>query len=257
MIDVMGHELRTPISIVRNALLVMHSKFKKDGQVEKETLGKYLEMAVESVRRELTLIETLLSATKVEGNRIQLQFTKVDLIDVVEDSIEALKRDAIMKNLPLNFEKPKQEIFIYADRVRTQEIMDNFLSNAIKYTPKGKIDILIGTDDKFATLRVQDTGIGIAKSDVEKLGKKFFRAQPHYSAEQGARPSGTGLGLYVTFELIDVMNGKRIVESELGKGSTFGFALPLFNGQEDQSIDQTFMADPKLAKEVIDTGVKK
>ncbi len=256
MIDVMGHELRTPISIVRNALLVLNSKFKgSNGQIETETLGKYLDMAVESVRREITLIETLLSATKVEGNRIQLQFTKVDLLDVVNDSIEALKRDADLKNLPIKFEA-KDAIYVFADRVRCQEIIDNFLSNAIKYTPKGEILITLTADDKYGTVKVKDSGVGISAADIAKLGKKFFRAQPHYSAEQGSRPSGTGLGLYVTFELIHVMFGERIVESELGKGSTFGFSLPLFTGQEDKGIDQTFMTDPKLAKNAIDTGVK-
>ena len=257
MIDVMGHELRTPISIVRNALLVLDSKFKKSsGEIEKDTLGKYLEMAVESVRREITLIETLLSATKVEGNRIQLQFTKVDIVDVIEDSLEALKRDATLKGLPVNFNKPAGEVFIYADRVRTQEIMDNYLSNAIKYTPKGTIDITLEPGEKLTTLLVKDSGIGISQADIEKLGKKFFRAQPHYSSDQGARPSGTGLGLFVTFELIEVMNGKRIVESTLGKGSTFGFTLPTFTGQENKSIDQTFMTDPRIAKQAVDTGVK-
>jgi signal transduction histidine kinase len=256
MIDVMGHELRTPISIVRNALLVLNSKFKgSNGKIETETLGKYLDMAVESVRREITLIETLLSATKVEGNRIQLQLTKVDLLDVVNDSIEALKRDADQKNLPIKFDA-KDQIFVFADRVRCQEIMDNFLSNAIKYTPKGVIEIQLTADDKSGTIRVKDSGVGISSADIAKLGKKFFRAQPHYSAEQGSRPSGTGLGLYVTFELINVMFGTRIVESELGKGSTFGFSLPIFNGQQDKGIDQTFMTDPKLAKNAIDTGVK-
>lgn len=252
MIDVMGHELRTPISIVRNALLVLDSKYKNSkGQVDKDTLGKYLDMAVESVRREITLIETLLSATKVEGNRIQLQLTKVDLLDVVCDSLEALKRDAIQKGLKVIYNPPKEKIYIYADRVRVQEIMDNFLNNAIKYTPKGQIEIIISTTATTGIVDVKDTGVGISKTDIEKLGRKFFRAQPHYSAEHGARPSGTGLGLYVTFELIDAMGGERRVSSEVGKGSTFGFSFPLYTNQPDQHVDQTFMTDPGLAKKAV------
>ncbi|MBW7954175.1 hypothetical protein H3C67_05350 [Candidatus Dojkabacteria bacterium] len=253
MIDVMGHELRTPISIVRNALMVLDGKFKKNaGEIPKEMLGKYLEMAIESVKRELILIETFLSATKVEGNRIQLRLQKIDLNDVVNDSLEALGRDAKTKGLNIIHKPSKEPIYAYADRVRTQEIMDNFVSNAIKYTPRGSITIDVKADKKWVTATVKDTGVGISRQDLEKLGKKFFRAQPHYSATDGARPSGTGLGLYVTFELIDIMNGKRIITSELGKGSTFGFALPIFDGQEEKQIDQTFMTDPSLASETVD-----
>lgn len=209
-------------------------------------------MAIESVRRELTLIETLLSATKVEGNRIQLHLTKIDMKDVIDDSLEALRRDAQEKGLTINYDPPQHEIIAYADRVRTQEVMDNFLSNAIKYTPRGQITISVGEDDGFAWISVKDSGVGISREDIKKLGKKFFRAQPHYSAEDGARPSGTGLGLYVTFELIDVMNGKRDIQSEIGKGSTFSFYLPSYTEQEDTQIDQTFMTNPALAKETID-----
>lgn len=253
MIDVMGHELRTPISIVRNALLVLDSKFKKnDGEIPKDLLAKYLEMAIESVKRELTLIETLLSATKVEGNRIQLQFTKVDLKDVVDDALEALRRDAKQKGLTVNYDPPSEDIFVYADRVRIQEVMDNFLSNAIKYTPRGSIDITLRVNDGMGWVAVKDSGVGISEQDLKKLGRKFFRAQPHYSANDGARPSGTGLGLYVTFELIDVMEGIRDIKSEIGKGSTFSFGIPVFDGQEDRQIDQTFMTNPALAKETID-----
>ncbi|MFQ5493144.1 MAG: ATP-binding protein [Candidatus Dojkabacteria bacterium] len=254
MLDVMGHELRTPISIVRNALLVLHKKYNKnDGIIDKEILGKYLDMAVESVRREMTLIETMLSATKVEGNRIQLKMTKVDLVDVAGDAIEALQHDAAQKDVPINFKPNVEHLYVYSDRVRVQEIMDNFLSNAIKYTPSGHIDIKLSQSKTSGQVDVVDTGVGISKQDIEQLGKKFFRAQPHYTARDNARPSGTGLGLYVTFELINVLGGKRHIESEIGKGSSFGFSLPLHTDQKDKEIDQTFMTDPSLAKNTIDS----
>ncbi|HLD03837.1 MAG TPA: HAMP domain-containing sensor histidine kinase, partial [Candidatus Dojkabacteria bacterium] len=243
MIDVMGHELRTPITIVRNALLVMDSDY-NNNKLPPDKLRKYLDMSIESVRREITLIETLLSATKVEGNRIQLTLKKVDLIDVVNDALEAHKKIAGNKNLAIDFVPPEQPVFVYADRVRTQEIMDNYVSNAIKYTVKGGVTIRISLENDIAKVAVTDTGVGISKEDLVNLGKKFFRAGKTFSrATTSTQPSGTGLGLFVAFELLRLMNGTKEIKSDMGKGSTFSFTLPLYKDQKETSMDQAFMKD--------------
>lgn len=246
MIDVMGHELRTPITIVRNALHVLDSDFKNNnGVITEEKLGKYLEMGIESTRREMSLIETMLAATKIEGNRIQLSLTKIDMLDVINDSLEAHKHTAKSKGLKMIYNPPAdKEFFSFADRVRTQEVMDNLLGNSVKYTAKGQIEITIKEEKNMCRIDIKDTGVGIGKYDLEKLGKKFFRAKQLMQDESTeVHPGGTGLGLYVTFELINIMNGKKWIESEPGKGSTFSFALPLFAGQKNKEYDQTFMED--------------
>jgi signal transduction histidine kinase len=249
MIDVMGHELRTPISIVRNALVMLQMQTNAP-QLDPTKVSKYVDMGLESARREIKLIETLLSATKIEGNRIQLDFTKVDLLDVVNDSLEGTKGVARGKNLNIVYDKPKEPIYIYCDRVRVQEIMDNFLSNALKYTQKGNvyIDLKIDPAKGMAYASVKDTGIGIDMEDLQSLGRKFFRAKQYITfgnneTQQIVRPGGTGLGLYVTFELIRLMNGERDIQSRVGEGSTFTFGMPLYKGQPDQHLDQTFLAN--------------
>lgn len=143
MIDVMGHELRTPISIVRNALVMVEKQFEKEKMMSPVELHKYLDMALESTRREITLIETLLSATKVDASRMQLYYTKVDLKDVVHDGIEGQRVEVGKKDLQIVHASPDEEITVYADRTRIQEVMDNLYSNAVKYTPKGKIEIKV------------------------------------------------------------------------------------------------------------------
>jgi signal transduction histidine kinase len=255
MIDVMGHELRTPISIVRNAVIMMQNHIQTSpNSLNTEMLLKYAEMGVESARREVRLIETLLSATKVEGNRIQLDFVKVDLKDVINDSIEGNKSMAIDKNLTIAYNPPAGNVLVYCDRVRIQEVMDNFLSNAIKYTPRGEVGIEIEVDQakSMAYVHVKDTGIGIDPEDLKQLGRKFFRAKQYIKKDTGdekiVRPGGTGLGLYVTFELISLMNGERRIDSEVGKGSVFTFGMPLHTGQADKHIDQTFLADGTLVE---------
>lgn len=248
MIDVMGHELRTPISIVNNAIGFLKLQFEQhDGVIEKEILKKYISMAEESIHREITLIETLLSATKVDASRLQLHFTKVELNDVVEDGLMAHKNLADEKNLTISYTKPEKNISVFADRTRIQELMDNFMSNAIKYTPSGKIDISVWEKAGYGWISVKDTGIGISNEDLENIGKKFFRAKQYIpksdtgeDLQQFIRPGGTGLGLYVVFNLVRIMNGKLYINSKVGEGSQFTFCLPLFKNQEDKHIDETF-----------------
>lgn len=251
MVDIMGHELRTPISIVRNALVMLQMQLKGSSDAK---VVKYVEMGLESARREIKLIETLLSATKVEGNRIQLDFTKVDLTDVINDSLEGNRGMAKDKKLEIKYTPPTEPINVYCDRVRVQEVMDNFLSNALKYTPKGTVEISVNIDQakSMAYVSVKDNGIGIAAEDLDRLGRKFFRAKQYVSKDGKAeesvvRPGGTGLGLYVTFEFIRLMGGERKIESKVGEGSTFTFGMPLFNGQPDKHLDQTFMPGQNYA----------
>ncbi len=249
MIDIMGHELRTPISIARNALLMMDMSAKKDNTQSVANLSKYLEMAIDSTRREVDLIETLLSATKTEGKGFQLTLEKVNLLDVVKESLEGFQKDAEKKGLSVIYNPPTEPIFIYADKTRVEEAADNFVSNAVKYTFKGTIEIILSKDDQMGYLSVKDTGIGITDEDMKRLGEKFFRARQYIEEQIAAhqdlksqieivRPGGTGLGLFVTFNLIKIMDGKVDVKSNVGEGSTFTLGLPLYNGQPIQQIEK-------------------
>mgnify|MGYP003729766153 CR=1 FL=1 len=243
MIDVMGHELRTPITIVRNALLILAQQYKFKKEVPLDIFEKYMEMAIESTRREMTLIETLLAATKIDARRIQFNKEKVNMLDVIDDAIEGQKHFADDRKIKINYEKPNQEFIAYADRVRTQEIVDNLLNNAVKYTQKGYVEIKIEKLNKeMLRVSIKDTGIGISKEDMQNLGKKFFRAKQYINTQSGeavVRPGGTGLGLYVVFGLVKAMGGEINIESKLGKGSTFSFTLPIYTGQKIIINDST------------------
>ncbi len=238
MIDIMGHELRTPITIVRNSLGVMEMEFKKNGTIPQEKLARYLDIAMESARREVRLVETLLSSAKADSRGFQLMFEKVDVLDVVNDSLELFKKEGAKKGVDVLF-NTTGEFLAYADRIRTQEIVDNLLSNAVKYTDKGKVEVSLIKDENNLTIEVADTGIGMTEDDIKKLGKKFYRVDQYITkanekpeeTKQVIRPGGTGLGLYVAFSLTKIMDGSYEVQSELGKGSKFIIRLPLYNGQ--------------------------
>ncbi len=233
MMDIMGHELRTPLSVVKNAidlLKMTHSA----GTLNDEVFNKYINMADDNAKREIRLLETMLAATKFDKKKMQFNLTKVDFIELANTSLLAFTKKAKEKGLQLTFKKPKQKhLYILADRDKAQEIIDNLVDNAIKYTEKGSVTITLKEEGKYIKLSVKDTGVGIAKKDIKKLGRKFFRAQQYLNdddkkAPSIVRPGGTGLGLYVVFSLIKGMKGKYKVESELGKGSNFMVWLPKF-----------------------------
>ncbi len=242
MIDIMGHELRTPMSIVRNALGMMELHLKKEGSIPLDKQQKYVDAAIESAKREINLIETLLSATKADSKGFQLAIEKVDLLDVINDSLEALKGQAIKRGLEIKYQKPEKDVFVYCDRTRIQEVADNFIGNAIKYTPKGFVEISVEVKDNFGWVHVRDSGIGIDEQDLKKLGRKFFRAK-QYTGDPGdpasiVRPGGTGLGLYVSFNLIRIMEGILDVQSKVGEGSVFSFGMPLYTNQKPVQVER-------------------
>lgn len=238
MLDILGHELRTPLSIIQNALGLIEMKG-KDGKLTLADIQSYTGKGKESVRREIEIVENMLSATKISSGQMTFNNVSMDMIDVVNDSMDANIRKAEERKLYIRFNKPeKPELFPqgYGDRTATQRIMDNLLTNAIKYTDIGGIDITVDYDNDFVSIHVKDTGKGIPKEAIKNLGQKFYRVD-QYLGESDAklkmvRPGGTGIGLYVTFGLVREMKGKIWIDSEVGKGSTFHFSLPKYKGQE-------------------------
>ena len=241
MLDILGHELRTPLSIAKNAVFFIDD-LKNKNDLTPEKINKYLEMAKENLVRETKLLETMLSTTKIDNQKLELRLEKVDLIDVINDSLDGLKEKADKKGLTITLNKPA-EAFIFADRVRFQEVVDNLIDNAIKYTEQGGVTISIKTTGgPYLILSIKDTGKGIPKEDIYRLGKKFYRVNTYLESSKTTglnivRPGGTGLGLYVTFNLIRLMNGKINVESEVGRGSEFIVEMPAYNEQDHNKTE--------------------
>jgi len=233
MMDILGHELRTPLTIARNSVLILKKKGKEE--LSSKDMEKYLEMAEENLVRESKLLETLLSTTKIDNKAINLVLEKVDMVDVVHDSLEGLRHKAQQKNLDLKFTK-EDDVFVYTDRNRIQEVVDNLIDNAIKYTIRGFVHINLKTDKDMVKLEIADSGVGIPKDQILKLGQKFYRINTYLESSERTgfnvvRPGGTGLGLYVTFNLVKAMGGRIDVKSEIDKGSIFTVNLPAFKGQ--------------------------
>lgn len=247
MMDIMGHELRTPLSIIRMSLGLLKNKLKtaRDIKQASESLNKYVERIDTAVDRESTLLERMLSSTKIDANRMELHLEKLSLSAIIDDAILGVTPVADKKDLIMKFSRPQEDIPVFADKVRLAEVLDNLVGNAVKYTPEGSVSINTTEKRSHMEVVIQDTGFGIPKEAIPHLGEKFYRVGQYTNgknrktiAENEAadlsivRPGGTGLGLYVSFELVKRMGGKIKVDSEVGKGTTFKITIPKYDGQE-------------------------
>lgn len=239
MMDIMGHELRTPLSIIRMSLGILKSRYSKAPEsITSEVFNKYEDRISEALSREISLLERMLSSTKIDADRMQIHLEKVNLKEVLDESVFVGKGLVEKKGLKLECICPGEQIEVYADKIRLAEVLDNLINNAIKYTEKGKIRITFQMVDDYIYIIIKDTGIGIPEEAVKHLGKKFYRVSQYTNEEQKegvpvVRPGGTGLGLYVSFELIELMGGKISVKSELGKGSEFTLSIPIYKDQKE------------------------
>lgn len=226
MIDIMGHELRTPATVVKLNIGLLQKYIDSNPTDFK----KYIDRISNAVETEIGLINTLLTSAKLEGDKVEIKHEKVNIQEEIEISMHGQGKDLkegisftkyIQSNLP----------YAYADRIRVAEVLNNLVSNAIKYTEKGSITISARSQDSYIVVSVKDTGKGISQEDIPNLGEKFYRVD-NYLESNIVRPGGTGLGLYITFGLVRLMGGKMDVQSKVGEGSTFTFTLPIYTDQQ-------------------------
>ncbi len=241
MVDIMGHELRTPITVIRNYHELMGKLFdksKKNTRVSKK-YQQYMEVIGDNIDKEVSLINVLLSATKLDDGHLDLNKEPVDIVNSIEEGIMGHEKEANEKGLYLKFNKPKDLLTfpkVFGDKIRIHEIIDNLISNAVKYTNTGGLEIRVENNKEFVRIMFIDTGAGIAEKELKNLGKKFYRSNQYLTNREErvhlVRPGGTGLGLFVTFGLVKAHGGKVEISSKLGKGSTFSITLPIMKKED-------------------------
>lgn len=244
MLDILGHELRTPLGIAKNASFLLADIIKND-KYTKEFAEKYTDMIIENLKRESRLLETILSNTRIDNNKLGLIFEEVDLVDATKDSLEAFYKKAQEKGLEIQLNLPERSS-IFADRTRIQQVLDNLVDNSIKYTENGWVKISVENGETTTKIMVEDSGIGIPEEDINKLGQKFYRVNNYLTSDsptgsemQIVRPGGTGLGLYVTFNLIRLMNGTITVSSQENVGTKFTIEMPTYIGQKTEILNNS------------------
>ncbi|MBD3329070.1 hypothetical protein GF357_01090 [Candidatus Dojkabacteria bacterium] len=244
IIDVMGHEIRTPLTAIVQELNI-HKKLtlpkKEDwmaGKVSPEQTQEYLELIFESLETmdkasvtAVSLVKSMLETARLDKNRFELNYSKFDVIPVVRDSVEIMSKTIAPDECKVEFVEPEFEKFeIEADKTRISEAVSALVSNSIKYRDQDKsqpwVKVLVKKVGNNCQITVKDNGIGIAKEDISKLGRKFMRLDSRATGNL-KRPGGTGLGLYVVKGIMKHHGGKLIIESEgHGKGSSFTINFP-------------------------------
>ena len=170
------------------------------------------------------MILDLISLAQVESGREVFDITAVDMSEVVEDCLHQQQEPASLKNLDLVTEPPLEPVWALADEEGVRTILNNLVSNALKYTPAGgRVVVAWRKEAEQVLLEVRDTGIGIATRDQQRVFERFYRADKARSRELG----GTGLGLSIVKHLSQAFGGNVGLESKLDEGSTFRVHLPL------------------------------
>ncbi len=231
LMDVAGHEFRTPASILKNNLYLLKKRL---DEIQKgkpdEKVQKYLDRLMEGTDRQIKLVDTFLESARIDNERFEIQVESVNLTEMVTTAVSEMKTFATQKNLGIMYTPPEKQIIAEVDKIRIREVIDNLLNNALKYTKQGHLEPRLEETERTVRFSVKDTGIGIKPEDRALLFKKFSRVDNYIGGEEGSivRPGGTGLGLFVAKTIIDAHGGVITVDSTPGAGSTFTFEIPKF-----------------------------
>ncbi len=216
-VSMASHQLRTPLTTIKGYLSML---LEGDAGEITKLQQKFVSEAFTSTQRMVYLISDLLNVSRISTGKFVLNETTVDFAKIVEGEIAQMRRTAKTKNIKLEYKKPNNLPQLTLDKTKVSQVVMNFIDNALFYTPKnGKITVELSETNNYIELTVTDNGIGVPKFEQHQLFTKFFRAE---NARE-ARPDGTGLGLYMAKKVIIAQGGSIILESEEGKGSTFGF----------------------------------
>lgn len=220
-VSMAAHELRTPLTSLRGYLSIL---IKDNKNVLKPEEATFLARADISAQQLGALVDNLLNVSRIENHRLTINIEPFDIKQLIQQSVEQIMERAKDKKITLEFKKddsPLPKVLI--DKLRMGEVLNNLLSNAIAYTQQGgKVTVWTERKDDLVVTHVQDTGEGIPKESLPHLFTKFFRI----SGKLEQTTKGTGLGLYISKEIVQMHHGEIWVESEVGKGSTFSFSLP-------------------------------
>lgn len=245
IIDVMGHEIRTPLTAIiqelnlQKVLMIPKKQDWLDNKINEEDRIKMLNLVFESFdtidkssAQAVQLVTDMLETARLDKQRFELDYSTFEIAHEIEASTQIMSKTVeegvceieLINKLPAGF-------IIEADKTRVRESVDALINNAIKYRDQHKKKCLIKVELSKVGSNIQidiiDNGIGIAKSDIAKLGKKFVRLNPKTN-DTIKRPGGTGLGLFVVKGIMDYHKGKFVITSDgVGKGSKFTLIIPI------------------------------
>jgi two-component system phosphate regulon sensor histidine kinase PhoR len=214
------HEIRTPLTAIIGYLETINA-----GAINNtDDAKRFIDISLKQARRLNRLVEDLLVISKVELGEIKLHFEAVSIRDVFLGAMPLVEAKAGLKKINIQNNLQENIPHILADRDRLTQILVNVLDNAVKFTPEdGSIFIDAGQKDNHVLVTITDTGIGIPKEEVQRLGERFYRVDRSRSRDLG----GTGLGLSIVKHLMIAHGGKMEIESQSGRGTKVSLFFPV------------------------------
>lgn len=216
--SMIAHELRAPLTAIRGYA----SMIRENDSVDLVTRSNATKIE-ESSTRLVNIISDLLDVARIQSGKLSITKERVELTNLAASVMDALRPIAEAKNISLTFDRPTREIVVVADEKRLYQALMNVLNNSIKYTERGSISMSMIKRSDRVELRVKDTGMGISSEDQKELFAPFFRS----ASEETSRITGTGLGMWITKQIIELMRGSIGVESIKGVGTHVVITLPL------------------------------
>ncbi|MEK7059929.1 MAG: ATP-binding protein [Patescibacteria group bacterium] len=219
-ISVVSHELRTPIAIAEGNL--GNAQYIADSSGDMSAIKQALNEAHNQVLFLADMINDLSTLSRAERGKLEVEISAINVHDLVAQLVKSYEPQAVAKDLKLKTVLDPRLELLHSSELYVREILQNFITNAIKYTAKGHITLQADAQPGGVRFKVEDTGIGISKGDQEKVFDKFFRSEDFRTRQV----NGTGLGLYVTMKLTRLINAEIELKSQLNKGSTFTIFMP-------------------------------
>lgn len=219
-ISLASHQLRTPATAVKQYLGLALEGYTNS----KAEFDKCLRDAYTSNEEQLQIIDDILNVAKVDAGKLDIKRSETDIVKLVETAAAQFASQVKQKGHKFEVDLPGKPLIINLDALKIQMVVENLISNAIKYSPDGsRVEVKLSGTSEGVKLSVKDTGIGIAKKDQARLFAKFGRIESDYSV----KVQGTGLGLYLAKQIIELHGGSIALASSPGKGSRFTVTLPI------------------------------
>jgi len=216
----MSHELRTPLNAIIGFSEVLTERMFGELNEKQE---EYLKDIYASGTHLLSLINDILDLSKIEAGRMELELTDFHLPTALDNAVTLVRERAGRRSITLRVTVDDRLSEVRADERKIRQVVLNLLSNAIKFTPEGgRIEVRAASGDGFVEVSVSDTGVGIAPADQEAVFEEFRQA-----GTSAAKQEGTGLGLALCRKFVELHGGEIRVQSEVGRGSTFTFTIPV------------------------------
>ncbi|MCS7243137.1 MAG: ATP-binding protein, partial [Candidatus Calescibacterium sp.] len=214
-----SHDIKTPLTTMKGYLSAL---LRYPDKITPDQRDSYLRVINSEIDRINRMLNNLMDLRKLEGNILKINPVKFDIIKVINKVVDIFKISYV--NFDFFVSSSVNSVVIYADKDKIEQVLHNLLSNAVKYSPTGgKITINLEIKSKEVVISVSDQGIGIPVEEIDKVFEKYYRTHD----TQKKKIVGKGLGLYITKRIVELHKGKVWVKSELNKGTTFYFSLPL------------------------------